>query len=119
MAHVFLDDQGRAWIDDTAYRVSMVVGDTFGPDRLTPEQIVENHYNELTLGQVFAALSYYHDHRAELDEQIEQEIRHVEAMRAEAEKDPKYQELMERVRRKREELGRPSATTLDAPHDNL
>ena len=54
--HIYLDDQGRAWIDDTAYRVSMVVLDYRGPDGFTPEQIVEEHYHALTLGQVHAAV---------------------------------------------------------------
>ena len=36
--HIFLDDQGRPWIDDTAYRVSMVVRDYRVPDGYTPSR---------------------------------------------------------------------------------
>jgi uncharacterized protein (DUF433 family) len=104
-AHIYLDDRGRAWIDDTAYRVTMVVADAYGVNRYAPEEIAEHHYHELTLAQIHAALSYYHDHKAEIDAQMEQSRREVEAMRAEAEKDPRYQAFMEKVRRKREELG--------------
>ncbi len=97
-AHIFLDDRGRPWIDDTAYRVAMVVGDYYGPDRLSPERIAEEHYHELTLAQIHAALSYYHDHKAEIDAQIEQEVRDAEALMAEVEKSPQHQQLMQKLR---------------------
>lgn len=32
----------------------------------------------LSLAQVFAALSYYYDHKAEMDDQIRSQIRHAE-----------------------------------------
>ena len=38
----------------------------------TPEQICEAHYNELTLAQVHAALSYYYDHQPEIDAELQQ-----------------------------------------------
>jgi uncharacterized protein (DUF433 family) len=103
--HIFLDDEGRPWIDDTAYRVSMVVLDHRGPDGFTPEQIVEEHYHELTLDQIHAALSYYHDHQAEIDAQIAEEVRYFEESRAKAEEDPKYQALMEKFRQAKKALG--------------
>jgi uncharacterized protein (DUF433 family) len=34
----------------------------------------------LTLAQVYAALAYYYEHKAELDEQIRQQIRRTEAL---------------------------------------
>ena len=82
-SHIFLDDQGRAWIDDTAYRVSMVVRDNAGPNGYSPEEICEHHYHELTLGQVHAALSYYYDQKAAIDAEIAEENRYVETLRAE------------------------------------
>jgi uncharacterized protein (DUF433 family) len=36
----------------------------------TPEEIVDS-YNDMTLAQVFDALSYYHDHKQEVDDIIE------------------------------------------------
>jgi uncharacterized protein (DUF433 family) len=50
--------------------------------RLSPEQIAAEH--GLTLGEVYAALSYYHDHRAELDELIRTENELFEQKRADA-----------------------------------
>ena len=101
-AHVFLDDQGRAWIDDTAYRVSMVVRDYAGG--YSPEQILEAHPDALTLAQVFAALSYYHDHRAALDREIADEDDYVAEAREKAEQDPAYQAWKQKLMRKRQEL---------------
>jgi uncharacterized protein (DUF433 family) len=108
-AHVYLDDRGRPWIDDTAYRVSMVVNDHRGPNGYTPEQIAEAHYHELTLGQIHAALSYYYDHKAEVDAQIAEEVRYAEESRAKAEQDPKYQAWKQKLLRAREEADRRGA----------
>src|SRR3954454_804615 len=108
-AHIYLDDRGRAWIDDTAYRVSMVVTDAAGPDGYTPEQICEQHYHALTLAQVHAALSYYYDHRADIDAELEEERRYYEEKRAEAEKDPRYQAWKQRLLGQRAELERRGA----------
>jgi uncharacterized protein (DUF433 family) len=103
--HIFLDDEGRPWIGETAYRVSMVVLDHHGPEGYTPEQIIEAHHRELTLAQIHAALSYYHDHRAEIDAQIAEEVRYFEESRAKAEADPKHQALMEKFRQAKKALG--------------
>jgi uncharacterized protein (DUF433 family) len=45
---------------------------------LTPEEIAANVYPELTLAQVYAALAYYEDHRAEVDQSAAEEARFVE-----------------------------------------
>ena len=36
----------------------------------TPESLVENILPHLTLAQIFDALSYYHDHRAEIEQEM-------------------------------------------------
>jgi uncharacterized protein (DUF433 family) len=36
---------------------------------------------QLTLPQVYAALAYYYEHKAEMDEQIRHQIRHAEALK--------------------------------------
>ena len=83
-AHIWLDETGRAWIDDTNVKVIEVVLDMLGPDRLTPEQIFEEHYRGISMAQIYAALSYYHDHKAEFDAEIERQSRLVEELRARA-----------------------------------
>ena len=80
-AHIFLDEQGRAWIDDTNVKVVEVVLDKIA-DGLTPEQMVEEHYGRLSLAQIYAALSYYHDHQAEIDAEIQRQVQQADALRA-------------------------------------
>ena len=67
LQHIWLDDEGHPWIDDTRVLVYDVA--TMHRRRLSVEEI---HYQlpQLTLGQIYAALSFYHDHRAELDRKI-------------------------------------------------
>src|SRR5437660_11222332 len=45
---------------------------------LTPEEIAANVYPELTLAQVYSALAYYEDHRAEMDQAMHNEAQFVE-----------------------------------------
>ncbi len=66
--HIWLDDRGRPWIDDTNLKVIEVVLDTIA-DKMTPEEIHDNY--GLSLAQVHAALAYYYDHKAEMDAEIE------------------------------------------------
>ena len=72
--HIMLDERGRAWIDDTNTKVIEVVLDKIGHG-LTPEQIIEEHYGNFSLAQVYAALAYYYDHQAEFDAEIERQER--------------------------------------------
>jgi uncharacterized protein (DUF433 family) len=50
---------------------------------MTPEEIVAT-YPTLTLPAVYAALAYYHGHRAEIDADIEADERFVAQMKAQA-----------------------------------
>jgi uncharacterized protein (DUF433 family) len=53
-------------------RVSMVVMDYLGRG-LSPEDIVR-HYPYLSLSEVHAAMTYYHDHESEIDSEIQNEL---------------------------------------------
>ncbi len=53
-------------------RVAMIVMDYLGRG-LGPEDIVR-HYPYLTLAEVHAAMTYYHDHQAEIDAEIQAEL---------------------------------------------
>jgi uncharacterized protein (DUF433 family) len=57
-AHIWLDERGRAWIDDRNVKVIEVVLDKLGSG-LTPAQIYEEHYHWLSLAQIHAAFAYY------------------------------------------------------------
>ncbi len=58
----------QAMIKGTRVPVSIIIGYL----RLgeTPESLVENILPHLTLAQVYDALSYYHDHRDEIEQEI-------------------------------------------------
>ncbi len=66
--HVFLDDAGRAWIDQTNVKVIEVVRDHLAYG-WSPEEIHWQHPH-LDLAQIYAALAYYHDHRSAMDTEI-------------------------------------------------
>jgi hypothetical protein len=53
-------------------RVAMIVMDYLARG-LGPEEIVR-HYPYLTLSEVHAAMAYYHDHRNEIDAEIQSEL---------------------------------------------
>lgn len=80
-AHILLDDRGRAWIDDTNVKVIEVVLDKLGSG-LSPEDIFAEHPGMFTMAQIHAAFSYYYDHQAEFDAEIERQVKEVEAARA-------------------------------------
>jgi uncharacterized protein (DUF433 family) len=79
--HICLDEQGRAWIDDTNVKVIEVVLDKVGAG-LTADQIFEGHGRYLSLAQIHAAFAYYYDHQAAFDAEIERQTREVEASRS-------------------------------------
>ena len=57
-------------------RVAMIVMDYLARD-LSPEEMVR-HYPYLTLAEVHAAMTYYHDHRVEIDAEIQTELAELE-----------------------------------------
>jgi len=52
----------------------------------TPQEIVESYAPDMTLAQVYDALSYYHDHKDEIDEIIKQNDEGLERARQMTEK---------------------------------
>lgn len=66
--HICLDERGVAYIAGTTIKVADVVVDAT-TWAMTPQEIQEN-YPKLSLAQIYAALSYYHDHRVEIDRQL-------------------------------------------------
>jgi uncharacterized protein (DUF433 family) len=91
-AHILLDEQGRAWIDDTNVKVIEVVLDKLGYG-WGPEQILAEHSGIFTLAQIHAAFSYYYDHQAEFDAEIERWDKECERLRAESLDSPGRQKL--------------------------
>jgi uncharacterized protein (DUF433 family) len=78
-AHILLDERGRGWIDNTNVKVIEVVLDKIGHG-WGPEEIFTQHYGHLSLAQIHAAFSYYYDHQAEYDAEIERQTREYEIL---------------------------------------
>lgn len=78
--HIFIDAHGVAWIANTTTKVIEVVLDqaAFG---LSAAQIHAEHPH-LSLAQVHAALSYYYDHKSELDDEIARRQQEAEQLRS-------------------------------------
>jgi len=59
---------GRPVIKGTRIPVWLIIG--WIKDGYTPERIHQEIYPQLSLAQIYDALSYYHDHIAEIDAEI-------------------------------------------------
>ncbi len=90
-AHVWVDDTNVAWIDQTNVKVIEVVLDTLAHGSSAEE--VHFQYPDLSLAQIYAALSYYFDHQAELDAEIERQLQEVDSLRAKATGSPAREKL--------------------------
>ena len=80
---VGFDDQGRAVLAGTSYRVIQIASEHLAHG-WSPEEISFQHYGELSLAQIYAALSYYHECQAEFDAEMERQLRDAEARRRQA-----------------------------------
>lgn len=84
--HIALDDHGEAWLEGTRTKVKDVVLDKLAYG-WSPEEMHRQHPH-LPLASIHAALTYYYDHRAELDAEIERDYQDVEALRRAAGESP-------------------------------
>jgi len=82
ITHIKLDERGVAWIADTNIKVIEVAMDqtAYGWDA---EEIHAAHPH-LSLAQIHAALSYYHDHKSQLDLHMERQLDNYRRQRSEA-----------------------------------
>jgi uncharacterized protein (DUF433 family) len=89
--HVWLDERGVAWIDQTNVKVVEVVMDKLAHGS-SPEEM-HFQYPHLSLGQIHATLAYYYDHQADLDAQIERSAREYKQLHAQAGVTPLHHRL--------------------------
>jgi uncharacterized protein (DUF433 family) len=76
------DDQGRVWIEGANTRVLQIAIDKRAHDWSAEE--IQGQHPHLSLAQIHAALSYYYDHKLEMDAEIERVLREDERLRAQA-----------------------------------
>ncbi|MBI3412426.1 MAG: DUF433 domain-containing protein [Planctomycetes bacterium] len=79
--HIVLDEQGRAFIEGTRFKVKMIAMEKIAHG-WSAEEIARQHDGYLSMAQIYAALSYYHDHQAEFDAEFERELEEYEKLRA-------------------------------------
>src|SRR3989442_7453358 len=82
ITHIQRDERGVAWIADTNTKVIEVAMDqmAYGWDA---EEIHAAHPH-LSLAQIHAALSFYHDHKAEIDGEMQRQLEDHRRLRAAA-----------------------------------
>ena len=78
--HIEQRQNGTLYIAGTPYKVRQIALDHIAY-HWDPDDIQREH-PQLTLGQIHAALSYYYDHKAELDREIEEGLALAEELRA-------------------------------------
>ncbi len=78
--HIHLDEAGMAWVDDTNVKVVEIALDKLAHGS-SPEEM-HFQYPHLSLAQIYAALSYYHDHQTELDAEIQRQLDEVDTLAA-------------------------------------
>lgn len=96
-----IDEHGVPWIVGANTKVVEVVLDKLAYG-WSPEEMHRQHPH-LSLAQIHAALSYYYEHQAEVEADIERRNRYVEEMRAQ-QKNPFTREELLRRREAREKL---------------
>ena len=83
--HIWIDQEGLAWIDDTNVKVIEIVRDRRAYGSSADEMHAQ--YPHLSLAQLHAALTYYNDHQEAFDQGIEQELVEIDALAAKANAD--------------------------------
>ena len=78
--HIELSSNGVAFLEGTPTRVVEIALDRLS-HHWDAEEIQRQHPH-LTLGQIYAALAFYHDHREAFDKEIAEQLRDVDIIAA-------------------------------------
>jgi uncharacterized protein (DUF433 family) len=91
ISHIDVDEKGVARIAGSRIKVIHLVMEKMA-NGWSPEEF-QIQFPHLTLAQIYAAFAYYHDHKANLDAQIEEDIRKADSMRQQAGESPAAKRL--------------------------
>src|SRR5712692_9744919 len=97
--HIEIDSKGVAWVADTNTKVIEVVLDKIAYG-WSPEEIYFQHYGDLSLAQIHAALAYYYDHQVELNAEIERRWREGDEIAKKA-SDPAFRQKLLALKKQR------------------
>jgi uncharacterized protein (DUF433 family) len=89
--HIWLDEDGIAWIDDTRIKVIEVAIDKIA-NGSSPEEM-HFQYPHLSLAQIHGALASHYDHQQQFDADIARQLEEVRDLRARAEDTPLHVRL--------------------------
>ena len=98
ITHIRRDERGVAWIAETNTKVIEAAMDqaAYGWDAGE----IHAAHPHLSLSQIHAALSYYHDHKSSLDGEMQEQLENCRRLRTEAAGQLTRAELAERLARK-------------------
>ena len=98
ITHIQRDERGVAWIAETNTKVIEVAAEhaAYGWEA---EEIHAAHPH-LALSQIHAALSFYYDHKSELDGQMQRQMEGYQRLHSEAANQVTRAELRDRLARK-------------------
>jgi len=91
-----LDDRGVAWIAGTKVKVAQVVLDKIAYGS-SPEEIHFQHPN-LTLAQIYGAMTYYYENQDKVDEQIRRGLEESERLSQQL-SDPGFRQRLAELKR--------------------
>ena len=80
--HIEVTPEGVAYVAGTRTKVLEIALDRIAHHWDADE--IHRQHPHLSLGQIYAALAYYFDHKDDLDAQIEDQLQSVDAARASA-----------------------------------
>jgi uncharacterized protein (DUF433 family) len=91
---IAFDANGRPILAGTTTKVIEIALDHIA-NGWGPDEIRRQHYNSFSLAQIYAALSYYYEHQAEFDAEIERQVREYEEGLREQGENPTVRRLKE------------------------
>jgi len=94
--HVWLDENGVAWVDQANTKVIQIVQDMMAHG-WSPEEIHFQHPH-LSLAQIHAAIAFYYDHQAALDTEIKASLGRYRKARAKTLNSPLRRKLLAAVK---------------------
>jgi len=98
ITYIQRDERGAAWIGETNTKVIEIAAEHAGYGWEAEE--IHAAHPHLALAQIHAALSFYYDHKSELDEQMQRQMATYDRLRSQATGQVTRGELRDRLARK-------------------
>lgn len=95
--HIAIDERGQAKLAGHRIKVKHIVA-LKQAHGYTAEQLQAEAYPHLGLNQIYAALTYYHDHQVEIDRQIKEDDEEYQRQQERQHNDPEFQARVARMK---------------------